>query len=375
MSLEFFALVVAILASVPATMVLINLTLYRTPKPFAGELPAVSVLIPARDEEQSIRACIDAALASRGVDLEVVVMDDQSRDRTAEVVAEIAARDSRLRLLTAPPLPADWCGKQHACHALSQAAVHPVLTFIDADVRLAPDGLSRMLGFLKRSRAGLVSGIPHQQTQTWGEKLVVPLIHFVLLGFLPMPGMRWSRHPAFAAGCGQLFVADRDAYRAAGGHAAIRGSRHDGLTLPRAFRQAGLRTDLCDATAIAECRMYRDAGEVWRGFAKNADEGMATSAAIGPWTLLLAGGQVLPPFVLIVAMFITDASAVNIAALACGFAWGTRFLLSVWFRQSWQGALLHPLGVFTVLAIQWYAWWQTFRGRQLMWKGRAQVDG
>ncbi len=376
MILELSALAALVLAAVPAALVPLNLAFYRRPRlAAAGRRPAVSVLIPARDEERTIGAAVEAALASRGVDLEVVVLDDGSRDRTAAIVGATAARDPRVRLLAAPPLPAGWCGKQHACHVLSQAAAHEVLAFVDADVRLAPDGLRRMLGFLERSGAGLVSGIPRQRTGTVLEKLVVPLIHFVLLGFLPMPGVRWSRRPAFAAGCGQLFLARRQAYEKAGGHAAIRGSRHDGLTLPRAFRRAGVRTDLCDATAVAECRMYGDAGEVWRGFAKNADEGMAAPAAIGPWTLLLGGGQVLPPLVLIAALLAGAPAAAGYAGLACALAWGTRLLLTLRFRQSWLGAALHPVGVLTVLAIQWYARWQAIRGRELAWKGRAQVAG
>lgn len=375
MTLELLGLGACVLSAVPAVLVLINLTLYRRPRPSAAGRSPVSVLIPARDEESAIGACVEAALASRGVDLEVLVMDDHSRDRTRQVVRAIAERDRRVRLLSAPPLPAGWCGKQHACHALAAAAAHPVLAFVDADVRLARDGLSRLLGFLERRGADLASGIPRQRTGTLMEKLVVPLIHFVLLGFLPMPGMRWSRHPAFAAGCGQLFLARRRAYREAGGHAAIHSSRHDGVTLPRAFRRAGFSTDLCDATAIAECRMYRGAGEVWRGFAKNAGEGMAAPAAIGPWTLLLGGGQVLPPVVLVAALLAGAPAATSYAALACAFAWGTRLLLAARFRQSWLGAALHPLGVLTVLAIQWYAGWQAFRGHELTWKGRTPVAG
>ena len=166
-----------------------------------------------------------------------------------------------------------------------------------------------------------------------------------VLGFLPFAGMRFSRSPAFAAGCGQLFVARRTAYRRMGGHAAIRSSRHDGVTLPRAFRRAGYSTDLCDATGVAECRMYRSAGEVWRGFAKNAGEGMASPAAIGPWTLLLAGGQVLPPVLLAVALLAGQTTAAAWAAGACLLAWGTRTLLAARFGQSWLGAALHPAGV------------------------------
>ncbi len=380
MILELLALTALVLAAIPATLVVINLLFYRAPRIYRapgksreGGRPAVSVLIPARDEERSIGACVEAALASEGVDLEVVVMDDHSGDATATIVRALAEHDARLRLETAPPLPAGWNGKQHACAALAGVATQPLLAFVDADVRLAPDGLRRMVDQLEHRSVELVSGIPWQQTQTLAEKLVVPLIHFVLLGFLPMPGMRWSKHPAFAAGCGQLFVARRQAYRATGGHGAIRGSRHDGIALPRVFRRAGFGTDLADATSVAECRMYRNAREVFDGFAKNATEGMAAPAAIGPWTLLLLGGQTLPPIILAVAAGVGSPPTVGYAAAAIVLAFGTRLLLTARFRQSWLGAVLHPLGVLLVVAIQWTAWWRARHSLVTVWKGRAHV--
>ena len=136
-----------------------------------------------------------------------MVLDDHSDDATADVVLAMMERDHRVRFLEGQPLPDGWCGKQFACSILSRAARHSLLVFLDADVRLAPDGLARITTYLEESRADLVSGIPRQETGTLVEKLVIPLIHFVLLGFLPLARMRRYRHPAYAAGCGQLFLA------------------------------------------------------------------------------------------------------------------------------------------------------------------------
>ena len=288
MILEILAVAGLLLALFPAAMIAVNLLLYRTPAlPDAAEPPRVSVLIPARDEEPRIARAVQSALASRGVEVEVVVMDDHSSDRTAEIVAALAEADSRVRLESAPQLPEGWAGKQHACQRLAEAARHPWLLFLDADVVLDPDGVARAVGFIARGGAGLVSGFPRETTGTLVEKLVIPLIHFVLLGYLPIALMRRSPDEGLAAGCGQLFVARRDAYDQAGGHAAIRATFHDGLQLPRAFRRAGLRTDLFDATRVASCRMYHSAGEVIRGLAKNAHEGMAGKRAIWVWSVLI----------------------------------------------------------------------------------------
>ena len=94
--------------------------------------------------------------------------------------------------------------------------------------------------------------------------MLLPLIHFVLMGYLPMPVMRWTRYSAFSAGCGQIFIARAEAYRRTGGHAMIRESMHDGVKLPRLFRRHGLATGLFDATDLASCRMYQGARETWR---------------------------------------------------------------------------------------------------------------
>jgi glycosyltransferase involved in cell wall biosynthesis len=359
-----------VLAVVPTLLYWLNVFLYRPAPPPSAAPPPMSVLVPARNEEASIAAALAAVLASRGVEFEVVVLDDHSEDRTPAVVADIATRDSRVRLVTSDPLPDGWCGKQFACHQLASHARHQIFVFIDADVRLAPDALARLAAFLDASRADLVSGLPRQEAGTFLEKLVLPLIHFVLLSYLPLLVMRFSRRPAFGAGCGQLFVTRRTAYDAAGGHAAIRGSLHDGIKLPRAYRRAGLKTDLCDATDLAECRMYRSGRDLWRGLAKNAREGMAHPKAIVSWTVILFGGQVLPVVLLTCAAWI-DRVPLNLAGLAAAAAYGVRFDLAWRFRQSWLGALLHPIGVTVLLAIQWYAAARAWAGRPVGWKGRG----
>ncbi|HEX6850674.1 MAG TPA: glycosyltransferase family 2 protein [Candidatus Polarisedimenticolaceae bacterium] len=356
------ALAALALAALPAALFFRNRAVYLPPPfPTTGRRPpAVSVLIPARNEEISIGAALEAVRKSRGIEFEVVVLDDGSTDATAAIV-----RDAGVRLESAPPLPPGWCGKQHACHVLASHARHEVLVFVDADVRLAPDALARMAAFVEDRGVDLASGFPRQETVTFLEKLLLPMMHWVLLGFLPIDAMRRRPDPSFGAGCGQLFVAKRDAYAKAGGHAAIRASLHDGVKLPRAFRAAGWKTDLFDATDLATCRMYRNAGEVWRGLAKNATEGMASPGGIVPWTVLLGGGHVLP-FVLL-ALGIEPL----VTACACALSLAPRVAAAARFRQSLPGAVLHPIGVAVLLSIQWTAFLGRLAGRRPSWKGRS----
>ena len=330
------------------------------------------MLIPARNEESGIAAALEAALANKGVELEVVVLDDSSTDRTAAIVAEFAAKDARVRLATSPPLPADWCGKQHACFQLSLLAKYDVITFLDADVRLGPVALKRMVGFLRASGASLVSGFPRQETGTIGEKLIVSLIHWLLLCYLPLSRMRQSLLPGLGAGCGQWFMTTAEAYRRVGGHGhpLVRASLHDGVKLPRAYRQCRLKTDLCDAGNDAVCRMYRSTGQVWNGFAKNAREGLGAPGFIWVWTALLTLGHVLP-FALVMAFLtpLEPSSTVILVSLGCSLA--PRIHAVIRFEQSWIGVVFHPLSIVALLAIQWYATLRVWLGRPVGWKGRT----
>ena len=377
-------------ALVPAILFVSNLSLYREPPSPTGPLPAVSVLIPARNEAEGIADAVRAVLASTGVTFEVVIMDDGSTDATAEIVQAMAVQDPRVRLERAPALPAGWNGKQHACWAAAHTARHPVMCFVDADVRLRPECLDRMAAFLEGK--SLVSGFPQQITGTSLEWMLLPLIHFVLLGFLPMSRMRASTDPALAAGCGQFMMVRRDDYFACGGHSGIKLTMHDGLRLPRLFREAGLRTDLADLTNLATCRMYTNASQVWNGLAKNATEGLADPRRIFPVSAILILGQVLP-FVFL-ALFAFGLAFLALLRLTVGLgvfnphptqpwifvglmagsaacAWLPRILGVMRFKQDIRSALLHPFGILLLLGVQFSALARKLRGGTVTWRNRA----
>jgi glycosyltransferase involved in cell wall biosynthesis len=374
MTFSVLAILALVVALVNAILFFRNLQLYQPPPKLNGasrEQPKVSVLVPARNEERSIRAAVESVLASRDVDLELIVLDDHSEDQTSRIVQGMTS-DGRLRLEPGPELPPGWCGKQFACYTLAGLASHEILAFLDADVRLSPDGLARMVDFLQSSGADLVSGFPHQEVRSFYERLLLPLMHFLLLGFLPLDLMRRRLDPSLGAGCGQLFVARRSAYSATGGHAAIRESRHDGLTLPRAFRRAGFRTDLCDATAFAECRMYWNGAETVNGLLKNATEGVAASPNIFVFTALLLVGHVLPFVLLLLSLVVHPTERIAVVIIvAAVLSLAPRIAAAFRFRQPLNSALLHPYAVLVFLQIQWYAFVRSRRGSPATWKGRT----
>jgi hypothetical protein len=376
------AIATLVAAAIPALMFALNVWLFRRPGQGWNRrsLPTVSVLIPARNEELSIEAAIQAVSRSRGVDWELIVLDDGSTDKTADIVRTIAEINPRVRLEKAPPLPDGWNGKQHACWVLAAKATQDVFCFLDADVRLGPEALYRMLSEINIVEEGepekaLVSGFPRQETRTFLERLLLPLIHFVLLGFLPLVGERWTRRSGFAAGCGQMMMVKREAYFASGGHSGISTTMHDGLLLPQVFRRLGFRTSVYDLSQDAVCRMYRNAGEVWRGLSKNATEGMASPVRLPLFTGLLLLGQVLPLPVWIWASLAQNETAAAIAFWALLLGYGIRFVSAIRYRQSWVGVLLHPVGIVVLLALQWSALVGKLVGRPATWKQREYRVG
>jgi glycosyltransferase involved in cell wall biosynthesis len=358
MEYAHFALALALM---PVVFGIINLRRMARlgDKPASGTL--VSILIPARNEAANIGACLDAALASTGCAVEVVVMDDGSTDDTAQIVGRHAARDPRVRLVQAPSLPPGWTGKVHACARLAEAATGTHFLFIDADVRLAPHAAAAMAAHSAANKIAMVSGVPRQIIKGLGEGLTVPFINFLLICYLPFGGRAIQRRPSLAAACGQLILVERRAYVGIGGHAAIKGVLHDGIALARRFREKGHDTEIVDGTPLATCRMYEGFGHAWGGFIKNAREGMATPIGLPIWTVLLAGGHLWPWALLpaeeaIFTVFL-------MFALRAAVTWRT--------GEPWWTVPLHPLTVLVALAIQWTALLRSALGIKAGWKGRA----
>ena len=370
--LSVLAIIACVFAAIPAALTWQNLKIFCT-SPQAECSEPVSVLVPARNEEQVLDGFIRNILASQGVQLELVVLDDASTDSTAQRVSQWSDRDPRVRLVHGKKLPQGWCGKQHACYQLAESARFDTLLFLDADVTVQPDAIARSVAFLNRSKVDLGSGFPHQETPTVAGWLLLPLIHFVLLGYLPLSRSRLSNDPSLAAGCGQLFITTRLAYDKAGGHAVIKSSLHDGIMLPRAFRKAGLRTDIFDASDIASCRMYETNRDVLQGITKNATEGIGAPRTIVPFTILLGGGVVAPALLLICILSGTSQSWIAMTGISFGLAlnYFPRLITLNRFKQSAGSVFFHPLAVGIFLAVQWFALGRRLLGIKTSWKGRS----
>jgi len=334
--------------------------LRRQPPPASA--PLVSILIPARNEAEVIGSTIGSLLAQTYPHFELLLLDDHSEDETAVRAQAAAQGDARFRLLHGRALPPGWLGKNWACHQLSQAAQGDILIFTDADVRWTPEALPALLAALDEQTA-LLAIWPTQQTHTWGERLIVPLVGFAVLAYLPVLPVHYAPWPAFAAANGQCLVFRRAAYEQMGGHTAVAQTIIEDVTLARRTKAAGLRLRLADANQLLTCRMYRSWPAVRDGFAKN----------------ILAGHGDSLPFLLLSALFhwlvflfpwgwwlLTG----SWWALALGLAGvGVRAVTAVFTHQRPQDALLMPLSVLLLSRIAAQAVWWRFHGGP-RWKGR-----
>ena len=370
-------LVVLVLGSIVAagalTMTLVNLGVYRRSRrdaPAAEPIERISVCIPARNEEENIEGVVRSLLENDWPDLEVVVYDDESTDRTPEILERLHREDGRVRVAPRVALPEGWVGKQHACQQCANHATGAWLLFTDADVRFERDALRRTIDATRSLNADMTSTFPREVTGTLAEALIVPMIHFILLSYLPMPRMRTTKDPSASAGCGQFLFVRREAYKQVGGHGAWRESMHDGIRMPRALRKAGFRTDLFDGTDLCSCRMYRGWGQTWRGFAKNAFEGLGSVPLLCIITVLHLIGHVLPWIVFVLwAVGLVPAWLAAPAILAMIFNLAQRLILAHRFEQSIVSAVLHPVGVVLMTLIQWHSLWLHVSGKR-SWRGR-----
>ncbi len=231
--------------------------------------PDVAVLIPARNEEATIGACVRSLLCQNYPSFAVYALDDQSTDGTAAILAEEAARSPRLRVLSGAPLPPGWLGKPWACHQLARAVEADILVFVDSDTwhhpRMLRDAVTAMLA----EQAGMLSVLPRQVTCTLPEWLAVPIIPWSLLTHYPLALAQRFGWRSGAAALGQVLLFRKQAYQATGGHAAVRGEVAEDLALARAAARRDIRWRVIDGRTRCACRMYRSAAAVREGLGKN----------------------------------------------------------------------------------------------------------
>ncbi|MGM0366374.1 MAG: glycosyltransferase [Actinomycetota bacterium] len=245
-----------------------NINSFKLPVPMLKSPPLISVLIPARNEEGNIGRCLNSLRKQDYTNLEILVLDDRSRDATAQEVEKASRLDSRIKLISGKTLPPRWMGKSYACWQLARHAKGKYLLFTDADTLHFKKSVSSSLAVLARERMDAISVFPSQVMVTFHERMVVSFINFAFLCFPPLLMMKKTRYPLFSAGTGQFILFRRETYDAIGGHRSVREKVIEDVAIAKQVKRKGLKFMIYDGRQQIYCRMYKNLHEVIRGFSK-----------------------------------------------------------------------------------------------------------
>ena len=345
----------------------------------AAEAPKVAVIVPARDEAANILRCLESLLTQHypAGRCALIVVDDESSDGTAAIVAELAATDARIKLLDTAALPAGWTGKVHACWRGAAAAPADAewLCFLDADVTAGPQALASAVAAAEARGLDLLSLAPRHTLGTFAERLMLPCALYVLAF---MQDLRRIQAPgsAEAVATGQFMLLRRSAYAAVGGHSAVRAALSEDRELARLMKRRGLRVLLMDGGALLSARMYDGWRTLWPGLARNMMPVLG-----GPLRTAIAAPAIAVLAWLSVALPVCDGLALlrgeHGALLALGLAGtGSAALFALYiagaahFRTAWWYGALFPLGytIGALMALDSVRW--RLMGR-VRWRGRV----
>jgi chlorobactene glucosyltransferase len=332
---------------------------------WGGDAPVVSVLVPARNEAETIERCLAHLTAQDYPNVEIIVLDDDSSDdtrRTAEDFDEV-------RVVAGAPLPPGWTGKNWACHQLAGLATGELLCFVDADTVLEPGAVSAAVGMMAEQGAGLVSLLPRAEYTSVSGAVLLPMVTHALFGLFPIALVHRSRRASVSIAFGPFMLVAAHAYRAAGGHAADPGNIVDDVQLSRNVKRAGYRVRLGDGTDLVATAWYDRLGDIWRGFAKNAYGGIGYNPWLGTAVVFGLMPLLLIPFVRVGVGAL--GGEIPEAALwqACVLV-GNRLLTSHFGRDPYWSAPCHPItiafwGVTLARSMMWFA-----TQRSVAWKDR-----
>ena len=286
----------------------------------------ISLLIPVRDEIDNLPETLEGIIAqseatlANSTSIEIVILDDESTDGTSDYL-ELYAKKGAIQLIQGRPLPEGWGGKNWACHQLSQAATGDLLIFTDADVFWRADTLKSLVSFMDVQKADFVSVWPKQITKTFFERLTVPIIDNILLGWLPYIGVANIPLGAFSAGNGQLMMWSRESYTKVGGHEAFKAEVLEDVRMGQAAKSVGCKVALAVGGELISTRMYRNREDVLAGFSKNILQAHSSSRIF-----------------LVLSIFMTS--------LSSSFSWLLAFVNPWWLLPACLSLLVRVLSCF-----------------------------
>ena len=334
--------------------------------------PKISVLIPARNEENNIRSCVESILNQDYQNIEVIVLNDNSEDKTREILLDMSAKSEKLRFFDGDSKPVEWSGKHWACHQLSKKASGELFLFIDTDTIHKPDTLKKAVSALYTENTDLLSVIPKQIVGTWSEKLVIPIMPWSISSFIPIGIAHKSKSPSLSLTVGQFMLFRRNAYEQSGGHESIKTEILDDIPIGRLIKKSGFKWKIVDGTKNSSCRMYNNFKEVYNGFSRNLFCAFNYNIPVFLWVWIWLTAVFFQPIITI-SLFIfripipTEALLINFLILILTIIqWS---IAIVRFKFPIYLIFLYTFSIILVDIIAIRSMYQTLTGK-VQWKGR-----
>ena len=324
------------------------------------EKPLISILIPARNEEKNIAECLNSVLNQTYKNYEVIVLDDNSVDNTKLIVKKYL--NEKVKLIEGAELPTGWLGKNWACYQLSKTANGKLFLFLDADVRLHVNTVNAAVNVFYKYKLKMLSVFPVQKISSFGEYLIVPLLNWLLLTFLPLRKVYTSKRKSFSAAIGQFIIIDKNTYNEIGGHKSVKNKIVEDLEIARNLKSRGYKIMSVLGSGFVECRMYENFTEAFKGFSKNFYPAFNSNILNFLLLVLFLIVTFLSPFILV---FYELKFLFPVILILLG-----RIMIAQMSEQSKTlNVVLHPLQmlVMIVTAINSVLWTLNKRSE---WKGR-----
>jgi len=321
----------------------------------------VSILIPARNEEDNILTLLNSIANQDYENYEVLILDDNSEDNTFNVCSDFAAKHHRFKVIKGEPLPFNWLGKNYACHQLAERATGDYFLFLDADDTVYPLLINSAVHRVHMFRLGLLSLFTNQQMDTIGERTVVPLMHYILLNLLPLRLVYLVKNNTVAAASGQFMMFDAEIYRKKQWHKQVKDRVVEDVEIMRAVKSAGYNGEALLANGMVSCRMYKDYSEAVSGFSKNFLAAFNYSIiTLLIYLVIVIGG----PMIVMITL------NPQLIFFMFGLILLTRIMISLASHQNtWLNVLLHPLQMINLTLIAFLAI-QKYLTKTTVWKGR-----
>ena len=229
---------------------------------------SASIVIPARNEANNIEACLLSCVAQDLQELQVVVLDDASSDGTGEIIQRLSDLYPTITALKGDgaPLPEGWYGKPWACQRAQSKATGEWLLFIDADVVIAREALSRAIAYAKENALDMVTGIGEMVMLSFWEKTLQPAVGGMILAGNSLRKVNDHERKDNNLANGQFILISREAYDAIGGHQSVQNNIIDDIGIARALVEKDLKYHCLDLHDLFKCRMYTSFGEIWEGW-------------------------------------------------------------------------------------------------------------